>query len=400
VLDGCVLRRHKHPMSAPKQKLPSERPAAPLLTCGPAASEAGGILTIDLEAIAANWRLLAQRVSPAECAAVVKADAYGCGLEPVTRTLADAGCHTFFVALLSEARRVRLLAPELVIYVLNGIVPGSASAFAEIDARPVIGSLPELEEWDAFVAASGWRGGAALHVDTGMNRLGLPMQAAGVVAQHRASSHDPFKLLISHFACAEQADHLLNKQQIDRFAEINRLFPGVPCSLANSSAIFMSRDTHRDLVRPGVALYGGNPTPGRKNPMQSVVHLQARILQIREVPPGDSVGYGASWTAGRPTRVAIIGAGYGDGYLRAVDVPTAREVVVAGRRCPLVGRVSMDLFAVDVTDIPEGEVRRGDFATLIGDGLDIDEVARQAGTISYEVLTSLGRRYARRYSSE
>jgi alanine racemase len=295
---------------------------------------------------------------------------------------------------------VRLLAPELVIYVLNGMVPGSASAFAEIDARPVIGSLAELEEWDAFVEASGWRGGAALHVDTGMNRLGLPIREAAALAQRRASMHDPFKLLISHLACSEQVDHPVNKQQIDRFTEIRSLFPGVPCSLANSSGIYLSRDTHRDLVRPGVALYGGNPTPARQNPMQSVVHLQARILQMREVRPGESVGYGASWTAGRPTRLAIIGAGYGDGYLRAADVPTAREVVVAGRRCPLVGRVSMDLFAVDVTDIPEGDVRRGDLATLIGEGLEIDEVARQAGTISYEVLTSLGRRYARRYINE
>jgi alanine racemase len=386
-------------MSAPKQ-WPNPHAPARVLTAGPSEAEAGGILTIDLAAIAANWRLLAQRVSPAECAAVVKADAYGCGLEPVTKTLVDAGCRTFFVALLSEARRVRLLAPELVIYVLNGLVPDSAPAFAEIDARPVIGSLAELEEWDAFVAASGWRGGGALHVDTGLNRLGLPMQAAAAVTRHRASPREPFKLLISHFACAEQVDHLLNQQQMNRFIEIRSLFPGVPCSLANSSAVFMSRETHRDLVRPGVALYGGNPTPGRQNPMQSVVHLQARILQIREVSPGDSVGYGATWTAQRPTRVAIIGAGYGDGYLRAADVPMAREVVVGGRRCPLLGRVSMDLFAVDVTDIPESEVRRGDFATLIGDGLDIDEAARQAGTISYEVLTSLGRRYARRYSNE
>jgi alanine racemase len=386
-------------MAAPKQSS-GQRQQAEVLTSGPLEAETCGILTIDLAAIAANWRLLAQRASPAECAAVVKADAYGCGLEPVTKTLAEAGCRTFFVALLSEARRVRLLAPEPVIYVLNGIAPGSASAFGEIDARPVLGSPPELEEWDAFVAASGWRGGAALHIDTGMNRLGLSLQEAAAVAQHRASRHEPFKLLISHFACSEQVDHPLNKQQMERFAEIRGLFPGVPCSLANSSAIFMSRDTYRHVVRPGIALYGGNPTPDRQNPMQHVVHLQARILQIREVPPGHSVGYGATWTAQRTTRLAIVGAGYGDGYFRAADVPTAREVVIAGRRCPLVGRVSMDLFAVDVTELPQGDVRRGGFATLIGEGLDLDEVARQAGTISYEVLTGLGGRHARRYRNE
>ena len=377
-----------------------QHPDAPVLSAGPAQAEAGGLLTIDLAAIVANWRLLAQRVAPAECAAVVKADAYGCGLEPVTKKLADAGCRTFFVALLSEARRVRLLGPKPRIFVLNGLVPGTASAFAEIDACPVIGSVPELQEWGAFVTANGWRGGAALHVDTGMNRLGLTSEEAARLAQRAAASAGQLKLLMTHFACSEQTGHPLNREQMQRFAELRTLFPGLPCSIANSSGIFWSAEAHADMVRPGIALYGGNPTPGQANPMRNVVHLQGRILRIREVPAGSSVGYGASWTARRATRVAIIAAGYGDGYLRASDGPSLREVVIAGRRCPLLGRVSMDLFAVDVTDTPAGEVSRGGFATLIGDGLDIDEVARQAGTISYEMLTNLGRRYARRYTGE
>lgn len=396
MLDGRRARRHKHPMSAPKQS-PSERPAAPVLTSGPAASEAGGILTIDLAAIAPNWRQLARRVAPADCAAVVKADAYGCGLELVTKTLVDAGCRTFFVALVQEAQRVRVLAPNAVIYVLNGIVPGSARAFAELNARPVIGSLPELTEWESFVAGSGWRGGAALHVDTGMNRLGLAMHEAAEVARRDPAGPAPFELLISHFACSEQPAHPLNNEQVKRFAEMRALFPGVAASLANSSGIFLSPDAHGDLVRPGVALYGGNPTPDRRNPMHPVVELRACILQIRELAAGTTVGYGATWSAPRPSRIAILGVGYADGYFRAAGVPSAREVVVAGRRCPLVGRVSMDLFAVDVTDVPEVEASRGDFATLIGDGLDVDEAAAQAGTISYELLTSLGRRYARHY---
>jgi alanine racemase len=383
-------------MSAPKQK-GSESSAAPVLTSGPPEGEAGGILNIDLAAIAANWRLLARRVAPAECAAVVKADAYGCGIDPVTRTLVDAGCRTFFVALVQEARRVRLLAPGAVIYVLNGIVPGSSRAFAEANARPVIGSLPELTEWEAFVVASGWHGGAALHVDTGMNRLGLSMREAAEVARRDAASHDPFNLLISHFACSEQRIHPLNNQQVKRFSELRALFPGVAASLANSSGIFLSPDAHGDLVRPGVALYGGNPTPAGQNPMHPVVELRACILQIRNVAAHATVGYGATWSAPRPSRIAILGAGYADGYLRAAEVPSARQVVVAGRRCPLVGRVSMDLFAIDVTDIPESQVARGEYATLIGGGLGLDEVAAQAGTISYEMLTSLGHRYARQY---
>jgi alanine racemase len=385
-------------MSAPKQK-PAERPAAAALSVGPPEGEAGGILTIDLAAIAANWRLLAGRVAPAECAAVVKADAYGCALDPVTKTLVQAGCRTFFVALVQEARRVRLLSPDAVIYVLNGIVPGSSPVFADLNARPVIGSLSELIEWDAFVAASGWHGGAALHVDTGMNRLGLAMRDAAELARRHAAGREPFKLLISHFACSEQQAHPLNHEQMTRFCELRALFPGVAASLANSSGIFLSAEAHGDLVRPGVALYGGNPTPGRQNPMRPVVEVHACILQIREVGAGDTVGYGATWTAPRPARVAILGAGYADGYFRAANRTGVREVVVAGRRCPLVGRVSMDLFAVDVTDIPESEVARGTYATLIGEGLDVDEAAAQAGTISYEMLTSLGRRYARRYKS-
>jgi alanine racemase len=261
----------------------------------------------------------------------------------------------------------------------------------------VIGSLPELTEWEAFVAASGWHGGAALHVDTGMNRLGLSMHEAAEVARRGSSGHEPFKLLISHFACSEQRAHPLNTEQVKRFSELRALFPGVVASLANSSGIFLSPDAHGDLVRPGVALYGGNPTPAGHNPMHPVVELRACILQIRNVATHATVGYGATWSAPRPSRIAILGAGYADGYLRTAEVPSARHVVVAGRRCPLVGRVSMDLFAVDVTDIPESQVARGDYATLIGDGLDLDEVAAQAGTISYEMLTSLGRRYARQY---
>ncbi|MEA2936159.1 MAG: alanine racemase, partial [Variibacter sp.] len=303
-------------MSAPMQKQ-AERPAATVLTSGPALGEAGGILTIDLAAIAANWQLLARRVAPAECAAVVKADAYGCGLEPVTKTLVDAGCRTFFVALVQEARRVRLLTPDAVIYVLNGLVPGSPAAFAELNARPVIGSLPELTEWEAFVATSGWHGGAALHVDTGMNRLGVPMHEAAEIARRDAAGHTSFKLLISHFACSEQQDHPLNIEQMKKFSELRPLFPGVAGSLANSSGIFLSPDGHGDLVRPGVALYGGNPTPGRKNPMHPVVELRACILQIREVAEGATVGYGATWRALRRSRIAILSAGYADGYVRA-----------------------------------------------------------------------------------
>ncbi len=375
----------------------SARPAA----AGPDPASAGGLLTIDLSAVEANWRTLASRVVPVECAAVVKADAYGCGLEPVVTKLHKAGCRTFFVADLAEARRVRAIAREAVVYVLNGLAPNTAQALADAHVRPVINGPAELAEWDQFVAASSWHSGAAIHVDTGMNRLGLsPDEAVAVAARVQSGSHG-IALLMSHFACAETPEHPLNDRQIRLFRELRILYRGVPASLANSSGIFLGGGTvHCDLVRPGVALFGANPTPGRPNPMRPVVELKGRILQVREVKRGDAVGYGATFVAQRPSRLAIVAVGYADGFLRSAAAAAgkpAAQALVAGKRCPLVGRVSMDLIAIDVTDLPEGRARRGDLATLIGGELSIDEVAASLGTISYEVLTGLGHRYHRLY---
>src|SRR6266516_1078617 len=369
----------------------------------PAASdptEAGGILTVDLAAIEANWKMLAGMTVPVECAAVVKANAYGCGLEPVTRTLSEAGCRTFFVADVAEGRRVRALAPEAVIYVLNGLMPGSAPAFAADYLRPVINSTTELAEWDAFVAIKNWRGGAALHVDTGMNRLGITVDEAAAVAPRMQSENHGFTLLMSHLACAETPHHPMNDRQIRLFREIRILYRGVSSSLANSSGIFLGGTIYCDLVRPGIALYGANPTPAGKNPMRPVIELKARIIQVRTISKGDTVGYGAAWTAARTTRVAIVAVGYADGFLRSAGAAkgkAAAEVIVAGKRCPVVGRVAMDLFVVDVSDLAEGSARRGELATLIGDGMSVDDLAAGMGTIGYEVLTNLGRRYHRVY---
>ena len=366
---------------------------------GPAESEAGGILTIDLAAIVANWHALASRAAPAQCAAVVKADGYGCGLEQVAGALARAGCKTFFVANLAEARRARAVMPQAVIYVLNGLLPGTARAYADANLRPVIGSSAEHHEWTTFRAASGWRGGAALHIDTGMNRLGFAREEAARLASGLGEDQG-IALVMSHFACSEE-DHPLNAIQLARFRELRALFPGIPGSLSNSSGIFLGPAAHHDLVRPGVALYGANPTPGKANPMQPVVTLQGRIVQLRSVAQGETVGYSATWTAKRPTRLAIVSVGYADGFLRAASASDARpgaEAIVAGRRCPLAGRVSMDLIAIDVTDLPEPRVTRGDHVTLLGREIGVDDLAARAGTIGYEVLTSLGRRYRRIYT--
>jgi alanine racemase len=361
----------------------------------------GSCLTIDLAAIVENWRILDRKVMPVECAALVKADAYGCGLEPVTRALAAAGCRTFFVADLAEAAKVRSLAPEAAIYVLNGLLPGTPPAYADIHARPVIGSLVELAEWDTFCNARDWTGGAALHVDTGMNRLGInPQEAAALGARVAQSERHGISLLMSHLACADTPDHPLNDRQIRLFREVRTWFRGVPSSLANSSGVFLDASTHCDLIRPGLALYGANPCPYQANPMRPVVTLTARIVQIRSVARGEAVGYGGAWTARRITRVAVVAAGYADGYARAngaIDGHGGAEVLVAGQRCPVIGRVSMDLLAADITDLPEHSAHRGDLVTLVGGELSLDEIAAVAGLIPYEVLTRLGRQHTRRY---
>jgi alanine racemase len=380
---------------------PDQTPvAATETTAGPPAAEAGGILTVDLSALEANWRALGRRIMPSECAAVIKADAYGCGIEPVAARLAYAGCKTFFVADLFEARRARSAAPDAAIYVLNGLLAGTAPTFADLRARPVIGSMVELAEWDAFCSAQQWHGGAALHVDTGMNRLGITANEAAALAPRIRSENHGITLLMSHLVSAEAQGHPLNERQIALFREVRILYRGITSSLANSSGIFLGNAAHCDMARPGVALYGVNPTPGRSNPMRPALELQARIVQVRVVAKGETVGYNAGWTAKRQTRLAVVAVGYADGYLRAAgasDEAPGGDAIVAGKRCPIAGRVSMDLIAIDITDLPDNSARRGDLAKLIGDEISVDDVASAAGTIGYEVLTSLGRRYHRVY---
>lgn len=385
-------------MSVPEPK-PVESPAAAVDDLVPAA--ATGVLTIDLDALAANWRKLEKTAVPAECAGVIKADAYGCGIPQVARTLAAAGCKTFFVATLSEAKVARTALPDsAALYVLDGFFQNTGEDYAAINCRPVIGDLNELAEWDMFCRRTGWKGGAAIHVDTGMNRLGFtPTDAQGMIPRIQSGDHG-ITLIMSHLASAEQLNSPSNARQLSLFREVASVFTGVPAALAASSGIFLGAAFQFDMVRPGAALYGINPTPEADNPMQPVAEIKARIVQLRDLARGDTVGYGGTWTARRPTKIAILSAGYADGYFRAAssnDGTRGADVVIAGLRCPVAGRVSMDLIAVDVTDLPPKAARRGHFATLLGEGITVDELAHHFGTIGYEVLTSLGRRYARLY---
>jgi len=341
---------------------------------------------IDLDALARNYRLLRERAAPAECGAVVKADAYGLGVERVARRLRE-GCRRLFVATLAEARELRSVARDATIYVFEGAVEGGADLLAALGARPVLSSLEQLERWRG-------RGPAALHLDTGMNRLGLGAADVAKVAARRELLAG-LELVMTHLACADTPEHPLNREQLERFARLRRLLPPLPTSIGNSAGALLDAAHRGDVVRPGIALYGGNPFSERANAMQSVVTLTAPILQLREIGEPQPVGYGATYVASPPARLAIVGAGYADGYPR--NLGNRAAAAVAGQRVPLVGRVSMDLLAVDVAALPREAVRVGDSVELIGPTVGLDEIATAAGTIGYEILTGLGRRPVREY---
>lgn len=359
------------------------------------------MLTVDLGALVANWRMLGTRAGT-EAGAVVKADAYGIGIEPAVTALSRAGCRQFFVAHLSEGIRARGAAPQATVYVLNGMLPGSCGIYAEHGLSPVLGSHEELLEWASFRQTGAAVRPAALHVDTAMNRLGLwpgeglslAREKDGVVAAAGIG------LVMSHFASSEDEADPANARQIAAFADIAAAFPELPASLLNSSGHFLKDCPAYQLTRPGYALYGGNPTPGRPNPMQPVIGLEARIIQLREVEAGTQVGYNGRWTARGMRKLATICLGYADGYPRNgswTDAVSGGSAVVGGVLCPFVGSVSMDLIIIDVTDAPAGLAERGAPVTLIGGPLDLEAVGAGAKTVGYEILTSLGRRYQRRY---
>jgi alanine racemase len=305
------------------------------------------------------------------------------------------------VAHLAEAARARAAAPKATVYVLNGLLPGTAAAYVPGRLRPILGSVSEIAEWASFCRDRGQALPAAIHVDTGMNRLGLrPQEAATFAADAATRRAFTISLLMSHFASSEVVVDPVDARQVAIFERVRALFPDIPASLCNSSGIFLPQRPHLDMVRPGYALYGGNPTPGAPNPMQAVIRLEARIVQLRDIEAGETIGYNCQWTAARACRIAVLSVGYADGFPRAASATDAKPggvAIVAGQRCPFAGRVSMDLITVDVTDVPASAVRAGDLVTLAGDDLGIDEVGSRAGTIGYEVLTSLGHRYARRY---
>lgn len=358
---------------------------------------AGAWLSIDLDAICDNWRLLKSLVASVNCAAVVKADAYGLGARPVADALYRAGCRHFFVAHLGEGIALRSgLALDALVYVMHGVPPGAEPECLAHGLVPVLNSCQQIAAWRQLANDSGEPLAAVVQVDSGMARLGLSDGELQHVSRD-ASAFQGIKIsyVMSHLACADDPWHPANRSQLARFAAARRMLPTAPATLANSSGIFLGADYHFDLARPGAALYGVAPVPGQPNPMKAVVRLQAKIIQTRSVLAGEGVGYSFSWIAPKDSRVATLSVGYADGYLRSLS--GRGSAWLGEQELPLVGRVSMDTITVDVSALPEHSVQAGMLLDLIAPQHNVDAVAARASTIGYEILTSLGTRYHRRY---
>lgn len=356
-----------------------------------------GVLTIDLAALQANYRSLALRARPAATAAVVKADAYGLGVQQTAPVLHAAGCRDFFVAQFGEAAPLRRVLPDDVrVYVLNGLQPGEEERAAGLAVVPAINSLEQLARWSALGQARGLALPAVLQIDTGMSRLGLSPQEVEALATDRSLLDGvELRFLMSHLACGDEQAHGHNRAQLLAFRKAAALFPDLPRSFANSGGIFLGDDFSGALARPGIALYGAVPSDAPQAVMQTVVRLDVRVVQTRTVPAGTSVGYGATYVTQAETRLATIAAGYADGLPRCLSNKGA--AYYNGVRLPFVGRVSMDSIILDVSALPPSTLRLGDLVEIIGPHQSLEALAADAGTISYEILTGLGRRYHRHY---
>ncbi len=352
---------------------------------------------VDLDALAANYRSLQRLAQPSRCAAVVKADAYGLGVAPVTARLQAAGCDTFFVATAGEALELRQLTGAAEIAVFEGVPQGAEPLYREQRIVPVINTPEELKRWVG--AGQGARVPAILHIDTGMTRLGLDAEQVRWLAQQAdLLARLDLRYTMTHLACADELEHPLNEQQIEHFQQLRSLLPAAPTSIGNSAGVLRGAATRGDLTRLGIALYGGQVLASPAFIPTPVVRWQGRILQVRRISHATSVGYGATQRVRPPAILATIGVGYADGYLRSLG--EQGMVGIGARRAPLIGRVSMDLITVDVSDFHPNDVGVGTWVDLIGGCVPLDDVAAAAGTISYELLTRMSRRDQRIYRGD
>lgn len=368
---------------------------------GSAAGESGhqaddgrGMVRISLAAIRANYRAITDRIAPARCGAVLKADAYGLGIGRIAPALYEAGCREFFVAVLAEALALKLLLPgDAAIHVLNGLMPGQEAACAAAGIRPVLNSLAQARAWAGHGAVSGNGSGAVLQLDSGMSRMGLsPEEWQALAADRQLVERLGLALVMSHLAVADEPEHPGNALQLAAFKAAAAQFPAMPRSLANSAGIFLSPAYHFELCRPGAALYGLVASP-RMPRLDPAVAVYGRIVQLRSIAPGTMVGYGWAFRARRETRVATVSVGYADGFLRFASDRGA--VWLGVHRLPVIGRVSMDCLTVDATDVSADRIGPGDYVEIIGPHQTVEGMAGDAGTINYEILTSLGSRYRR-----
>jgi len=354
------------------------------------ATATGTRLTIDLNALVANYRYLAELCTPASCAAAIKADAYGLGLSKVLQSLLSAKCSTFFVATVQEGISARQVATELgfqpIVYVLEGPWEESIAYFAEYMLRPVLNSPGQVEIWKRAHR----QGAAAIHVDTGMHRLGMLIPEFENLDIEGLN----IKLLMSHLACGDERDNPANAQQLELMRSTFAAYPSIPRSFAHSAGILLGAEYHADLCRPGIGLYGGNPFVDGMNPMQAVVTLEGRIIQTHWHEAGVSVGYGASYTCSERSLLATVGLGYADGLPKSQG--NRGLAYFRGRACNIVGKLSMDLTVVDVTSIAS-DIHEGDWLEFMGSHQSVEEVASSSGRFSYEILTRLGTRAERVY---
>ncbi|MBB3975206.1 alanine racemase [Rhizobium azooxidifex] len=357
---------------------------------------APGYLSIDLDALRQNYRYLCARTAPVPVAAVVKANAYGLDVARVAPVLRDAGCRDFFVAHVGEAHRLRQFVDGARIFVLNGLQPGAEDGCADAGIVPVLNSLEQARNWTQTAAMRGRRLPAVLQVDTGMSRLGLPPEEASALAAD-GTLRDRLELLflMSHLASGDASEDVQNSDQLAAMKQASALFPSLPVCFANSGGVFLGAGFHGDLARSGIALYGGMPTDAIDNPMKPVVRLDVRVIQTRTVPAGARIGYGGAHVTTAETRLATIAAGYADGLPRSLGHRGA--AFFDGVRLPIVGRVSMDSITLDIGALPAGTLKLGSLVELIGPHQTLEAIAADAGTISYEILTSLGDRYHRDY---
>lgn len=354
------------------------------------------LITIDLDALTANYRYCRDRVAPAACAAVVKADAYGLGIERIAPTLFHAGCRTFFTATHREGIALRRLLADAEIHVFEGVTGASAPAFRDHRLIPVLITPEQGACWAEQARQAGAELPAVIDIDTGMTRLGMGRRDLAELLR-RCPGLEGLKIrfVMTHLACADDRDSPTVAEQLRRFDELRRLLPDAPTSIGNSAGSLQGLASCGDLARVGIALFGGNPFLDDRHRGEPVLRIQSRILQLRKISEATPVGYGATHTAAPGTRIATVGTGYADGYPWSLG--NRGVAVVGGHRVPVVGRVSMDLITLDVTGVPDELVQPGCLVDLIGPGIALEEVARLAGTINYEILTRLGQRAQRRF---